>query len=204
MDYNYEQSRYVLKQQSLFPFMPAVSYGVNFNKITMGEGIEQYKRTKAEWLANSSRNNIGLQFNKWLGYNYAWDIYVFAVRYGYGIKKYLRVGAEFSGFVRESKYLDVEINPNFNFGLFVRGKISKLKYLHPFVETSVYYSYNYFVTEGEPVYVEHKYFSGFIAPGITINLAKGGLNLDIFYKFSPHEMIDGRKSVITWRVCFNF
>ncbi|MDD3741293.1 MAG: TonB-dependent receptor plug domain-containing protein [Bacteroidales bacterium] len=204
MDFNYEQSRYLLKQQSLFPFMPAVSYSINFNKVSIAEGIEQYKTTKAEWLSNSSRNNIGLQFNKWMGYGDGWNIYVFAARYGYGIKKYLRVGAEFSGFVRERMRNEIQINPNLNFGVFARGKICKLKYLHPFVETSFYYSYNYFVREDEPDYIEHKYISGYIAPGVTLNLAKGGLNFDIFYKFSPHEMIDGRKSVITWRICLNF
>jgi hypothetical protein len=95
------------------------------------------------------------------------------------------------------------INKTFNFGLFARFKYSQLKYLHPFFESSCYYSYAYYVTANEPRNVEHKYLSGYVAPGITINLAKGGLNFDIFYKFSPHEMIDERKSVITWRVCFN-
>lgn len=207
MQFDDVMNKYNLKQQSLFPFMPTVSYSVNFNKVSIGEGLEQYKRTKAEWLANSSKNNIGLQFNKWLGYGDGWDMNVFALRYGYSVKKYLRIGAEFSGYRRE-RYIGANygsiINHNLNIGLFVRCKYSKLKYLHPFFETSCYYSYNYFITENEPRFVEHQHITGYIAPGITLNVLKGGLNFDIFYKFAPLEIIDSKKSVITWRIGFNF
>lgn len=196
-----------MHQLSIFPFMPAISYSVNFNKVSLLERIRPYKESQKEHQEIFHRHSIGLQINQYLGDIKNYKPLVFAGRYSFGILKWLSVGAEVSGF-RENKTLSDGSRKNSldaRYGLFCRVKYPDLKYFHPFVEVSVYYGHYTETLTGTNGYAKKSdYFSGYAAPGISINLFRKRISLDFFYKFSPRKIIDNKWHVVTWRLNVNF
>jgi outer membrane receptor for ferrienterochelin and colicin len=205
--YVYFLWRYEMRQFSLFPFMPALSYSVNFNKVSLIERGRPYLKSQKEFQEIFHRHSIGFQINPYLGDIKYYKPLVFAGRYTYGIFNYLSVGAEFSGFYDNGKLNANVSRTTFDtrYGLLCRVKYPYLKYFHPFIEVSVYYGH---VKEETAVanagIKKSDYFSGYAAPGISVNMFRKRISLDFFYKFSPRKIIDDKYYVMTWRLNVNF
>ena len=196
-----------MHQLSIFPFMPAISYSVNFNTASLLERGRPYLESQKEFREIFHRHSIGFQINSYLGDIKSYKPTVFAARYTYGIFDYLLVGAEFSGFYDNGK-LNTKVSrttTDVRYGVLCRVKYPYLKYFHPFFEVSAYYGHVKEVTKGENGVVKKSdYFSGYAAPGISVNMFRKRISLDFFYKFSPRKIIDNKYYVMTWRLNVNF
>ncbi len=189
-------------QYSIFPFMPTINYSVNFNKISLLERGKPYLESQKEFSKIFRRHSLGFQFNPYLGDMNNYKPIVFAARYSFGIFDYLSVGVEFSGY-KATTNLTSEVDTRY--GVLCRAKYPYLKYLHPFVEISAYYgrlSETYSLSTNKNSITN--YFSGYAAPGISINLIKKYFSIDFMYKFSPRKIIDAKFRVISWRLNVNF
>ena len=196
-----------MHQLSIFPFMPAFSYSVNFNKVSLLERIRPYKVSQKEHQEIFFRHSIGFQINQYLGDIKNYKPLVFAGRYSFGILKWLSVGAEVSGFCENKTLSDGSHKTSLDarYGLFCHVKYPYLKYFHPFVEVSVYYGHYTETLSGANGYAKKSdYFSGYAAPGISVNMFRKRISLDFFYKFSPRKIIDDKYYVMSWRLNVNF
>jgi hypothetical protein len=135
---------------------------------------------------------------------------VFAIRYGMRIKPSLSVGLEFSGFnlkIFQNETAIHSIN-SFNYGAFTRFSVNKFQHIKPFAEASFYYTYNkgWLIPEHqtEREYVSDGFIGGYIAPGVSFCLFKDRIRMDIMYKFSPRYLVNSKKSVVSWRISYNF
>lgn len=137
---------------------------------------------------------------------------VFAFRYGYRLYPNIIIGPEISGFDFRRKESDTVMSfvyNRINIGGFSRYTINKFKVIKPFTEISLYYnrSWNYvwfaWVDDGVAYSVFNR-FGVYIAPGITFNLAKGKIGIDLMYKFSNLAFANFKKSVFSWRITYNF
>ena len=205
--YVYFLRNYEMWQFSLFPFMPALSYSVNFNKVSLIERGRPYLESQKKFQEIFHRHSIGFQINPYLGDIKYYKPLVFAGRYTYGIFNYLSVGAEFSGFYDNGK-LNTKVSKttlDVRYGLLCRVKYPYLKYFHPFIEVSAYYGHVKEETKGTNAGIKKSdYFSGYAAPGISVNMFRKRISLDFFYKFSPRKIIDNKYYVMTWRMNVNF
>ena len=192
---------------SIFPFMPALSYSVNFNKVSLIERGRPYLESQKEFQEIFHRHSIGFQINPYLGDIKFYKPLVFAGRYTYGIFNYLSVGAEFSGFYDNGK-LNTKVSRttlDARYGVLCRVKYPYLKYFHPFIEVSAYYGHVKEETKGTNAGIKKSdYFSGYAAPGISVNMFRKRISFDFFYKFSPRKIIDNKYYVMTWRMNVNF
>ena len=192
---------------SIFPFMPALSYSVNFNKVSLIERGRPYLESQKKFQEIFHRHSIGFQINPYLGDIKYYKPLVFAGRYTYGIFNYLSVGAEFSGFYDNGK-LNTKVSRttlDARYGVLCRVKYPYLKYFHPFIEVSAYYGHVKEETKGTNAGIKKSdYFSGYAAPGISVNMFRKRISFDFFYKFSPRKIIDNKYYVMTWRMNVNF
>lgn len=194
-------------QRSIFPFMPFLNYSVNFNKVSLIERGLPYLESMKEHYDIFRRHSIGFQLSPYLGdIKYSKPL-VFAGRYMFGIFNYLSVGAEFSDYKETVKINTSDTKTSFDtrYGAICRATLPYLKHLHPFVEVSAYYGH-FTQTFTGTAHSDKKddYFSFYAAPGLSINMFKKYLSLDLMYKFSPRKMIDNKKMVFSWRVNVNF
>lgn len=205
--YLYFISNTQMCQLSIIPFMPALSYSVNFNKISLIERKTPYLQSQKEHQEIFRRHSIGFQINEYMGNIKQYKPLVFAARYAFGIKNWLSAGAEFSGF-RENKKISQDsrrICLDTRYAFFGRAKYTRLKYLHPFIEIAAYYGHHsQKFTNSDNIYNKSDYFSCYGAPGISINLFKKIISVDFMYKFSPSKIIDNKYYVMSWRLNFNF
>lgn len=205
--YVYYISNDEMWQFSIFPFMPALSYSVNFNKVSLLERGTPYKESRKKFHDIFYRHTIGFQTNPYLGDIKFYKPAVFAARYTFGIFDYLSVGAEFSGFYDNGK-LNTKVSRttlDTRYGLLCHVKYPYLKYLHPFFEVSVYYGHVKEENKGIDADIKKSdYFSGYAAPGISINMYRKRISFDFFYKFSPRKIINNKYHVLTWRMNVNF
>lgn len=196
-----------MHQLSIFPFMPAISYSMNFNKVSLIERGRPYKESQKEFQEIFRKHSIGFQINSYLGDIKFYKPLVFAGRYSFGILKWLSVGTEISGF-RENKKVNDDsrkISLDTRYGVLCRVKYPYLKYFHPFVEVSAYYGHYTESLTGANGYVKKSdYFSGYAAPGISVNMYRKRISFDFFYKFSPRKIINNKYHVLTWRMNVNF
>ncbi|MBR3947680.1 MAG: TonB-dependent receptor [Bacteroidales bacterium] len=192
---------------SIFPFMPALSYSVNFNKVSLIERGRPYLESQKKFQEIFHRHSIGFQINPYLGDIKYYKPLVFAGRYTYGIFNYLSVGAEFSGFYDNGK-LNTKVSRttlDARYGVLCRVKYPYLKYIHPFLEVSAYYGHVKEENKGANAGIRKSdYFSGYAAPGISLNMFRKRISFDFFYKFSPRKIIDNKYYVMTWRMNVNF
>ena len=161
------------------------------------------------------KHNIAIQFNPaysnleeliWHGSDTQMKAY--ALRYGYKVHPNITIGPEFSGFKLKTTQNNVLVHENnsLNFGVFSRYTLNKFRIVKPFAEASFYYTYNqaWFIQEAERVDVNSDYIGGYFAPGLSFCFLKNRINLDVMYKFSPRYFVNSKKSVISWRLCYNF
>ncbi len=196
-----------MHQLSIFPFLPAISYSVNFNKVSLLERIRPYKESQKEHQEIFLQHSIGFQLNPYLGDIKSYKPLVFAGRYSFSILKWLSVGVEISGFSENKTINDFshKISLDTRYGLLCRVKYPYLKYFHPFFEVSAYYGHVKEETLGLNSEIKKSdYFSGYAAPGISVNMFRKRISFDFFYKFSPRKIINNKYHVLTWRLNFNF
>ena len=96
---------------------------------------------------------------------------------------------------------------NFNLGGFIRYSFLPESRIKPFFELSSYYTfYNYknLGTGGAETSGSDNYLSGYLAPGISLFSKSKKFSIDLFYKFSNKDFINGKQSVLSYRLNFRF
>jgi hypothetical protein len=99
---------------------------------------------------------------------------------------------------------------NFNIGAFARYSLLPKSRIRPFFELSPYYTFHSYKNFPEANYYgtlppeKTSYFSGYIAPGITLFNKSRNVSLDLMYKFSNKQFVNGSKSVFSYRLNINF
>jgi hypothetical protein len=97
-----------------------------------------------------------------------------------------------------------------NLGGFIRYSILPASRVKPFFELSPYYTFNHLKSttvhtqEGVGLEYDKSWFSGYLSPGITLSSKNRRFSLDLMYKFTDKGFANGKKSVFTYRLNFNF
>jgi hypothetical protein len=162
--------------------------------------------------AQSGKNHsIGLQFNPYLDeslFNGDAIKPVYALRYTFNIKDYITLGPELSGsFMRGPIAGPVYKSSNFNMGGFFRYSFLPESRIKPFFELSTYYtffSYQQLGPGGTETSGSDSYLSGYLAPGISLFSKSRKFSVDLFYKFSNKDFVNGKQSVLSYRLNFRF
>jgi hypothetical protein len=134
-----------------------------------------------------------------------------AIRYSYRHNPNISFGPEISGFDRKSFQTDttiLAISNDLNIGSFARYNLNKPKFFKPFAEVGLYYQRAWSLVWFSWVDgISRNCFNRFgvyVAPGISFCFVKNRVNFDIMYKFSNLDMANYKKSVISWRITYNF
>jgi len=162
----------------------------------------------------STRHSIGFQVNPYID-----DLLftntsvkpVYAFRYTYNVNDHLSLGPEFSGYHIIMLNSDPNFTiSNFNIGAFARYSFLPESRIKPFFEVSPYYTFHSYKNFPETNYYgtlppdKTSYFSGYIAPGITLFNKSRNVSLDLMYKFSNKQFVNGSKSVFSYRLNIRF
>jgi hypothetical protein len=165
---------------------------------------------------NYKKNQIGIQFNPFIndrmlstGGLSLIDI-VSSLRYGYRITKNVTTGMEFScGFP-----ININSGKNFHYfnyfsyriGLYARYSILSERRLQLFAEASPFFSHytRDFTSSSDPSPFRINKFGYYVAPGVTLYSKSKRISFDLYYKFSDLMFKNGRKSVISYKVNYNF
>ncbi len=153
------------------------------------------------------KNQIGIQFNPYINQQF-FDFKnmntVSALRYGYRFTKNITTGIEFScnfpiniGSGQRFNYF------NYRIGLFSRYSILAEKRFQIFAEGSPYYFHSYTEYITSPDYKFNK-FGFYVAPGISLYSRRKKISFDLYYKLSNLPFVNGNKSVISYKVNYNF
>ena len=154
------------------------------------------------------RNQIGIQLNPFIDENLIDGLImkiVGGVRYGYKITKSILLGVEAFG---DYSYFFNQSNPvhfySYKIGLFSRYSIPAERRVQGFLEVSPYYGHSY--RSGTLDLLEKKTdkFGVYAAPGISLYSKNKKFSLDLYYKFSTLTFINGKKSVFSYKINFNF
>ena len=133
---------------------------------------------------------------------------VYALRYTFTIKDHISLGPELSGsFMRLPTVGPAYRSSNINLGGFARYSFLPESRVRPFFELSSYYTfYNYknLGTGGIETHGSDSYLSGYLAPGISLFSKSRKFSVDLFYKFSNKDFVNGKKYVLSYRFNFNF
>jgi hypothetical protein len=162
------------------------------------------------------KNQIGIQFNPYIndrllntgGFSMI-DV-VTALRYGYRITKNVTTGMEFVS------YFPININSGQNFhyfnyfsykiGLYARYSILSERRFQIFAEASPSFSHYWrelTSSSDQTSYSDNK-FGYYVAPGVTLYSKNKRFSFDLYYKFSNLRFTNDNKSVISYKVNYNF
>lgn len=153
---------------------------------------------------------MGIQFNPYLNSSFfSGDIkqYPFALRYGWMAPLGISFGPEFSGFFGNSSSANWHV---LNFGMFFRYTFLKQKNVSPFAEASGFYRTgkltitNGMQPEENGQTTIHNGFSYYFAPGISINLYRKKLLLDVMVKLSADRFLNGEYFIPSIRIVYRF
>jgi hypothetical protein len=157
------------------------------------------------------QHSIGLQLNPYIDeslFDGSAIKPVFALRYTFSIKDHITLGPEFSGsFMRVPTVGPAYRSSNINLGGFVRYSFLPESRVKPFFELSSYYtfySYKNLGTGGTETSGSDSYLSGYLAPGISLFSKSRKFSVDLFYKFSNKDFVNGKQSVLSYRLNFRF
>jgi len=151
------------------------------------------------------RNQIGIQFNPYINEQF-FDFYIMntvsALRYRYGITKNISTGMEFSC----NFPINISSGQSFHYfsyrvGPFSRFSILPDKRFQVFAEASPYYLHS--IVKTTPEYKSDK-FGIYVAPGVSLYSKSKKFSFDLYYKFSNLVQVNGKKSVISYKVNYNF
>jgi hypothetical protein len=164
---------------------------------------------------SGTSHSVGLQLNPFLDENFfngnAFKP-VYALRYTISIKDHITLGPEISGYnIRVPTIGPAYRSSSFNVGGFFRYSILPASRIRPFLELSPYYTfYSYKIKRPAETFSgtepsgKSSYFSGYVAPGITLFNKSQKISLDVFYKFSGKDFLNGKQSVLSYRFNFRF
>lgn len=163
----------------------------------------------------SYKHFIGIQINPYpmLIKGFSWDeihAYAYAMRYGYQLNMNYSLGAELSGYQIDSyQYLYKNSQSKmYQAGLFGRYTYSGVKTFNPYAEFSLYYAYStswsQLRLESPRISSTNHNISGYIALGTSWRLFTDRLSLDVMYKFTNQNFVNGRKHVMSYRLNFHF
>ena len=158
----------------------------------------------------SKKHIVGFQVNPHISsrsFKYPYpDQYVFALRYGFLITSKISLGPEFS-----CNYFKDEISTAYSLsaGIFLRYTFMEKKAILPFIESSVFYQIGKTkITNEDYVYDDDTYYDNtfvyYFAPGITVNLWKNIITLDLMVKASTVKLFFGNNIVPSYKLQFNF
>ena len=157
---------------------------------------------------NSTHNLIGIQFNPYLDEEFFHGLVmntVYAIRYGYKIAETITIGAEFTGYFPYFFSLSNPVNYyNYNFGIFTRYSLWNKKRIQGFLELSTYYSYRFQEASQYTSEIKENKFGIYLAPGISFFSKNKKFSVDLYYKFSNLSFVNGKKSVLSYKVNYNF
>lgn len=159
-------------------------------------------------------HSIGLQLNPYLNaslFNGAAIKPVYALRYTFSIKDHITLGPELSGnFVRVPTVAPGYTSSNINLGGFLRYSFFPESRVKPFFELSSYYTFYSYKNRPADTYIgpepsgNGSYLSGYLAPGISLFSKSQKFSIDLFYKFSNKDFVNGKQSVLSYRLNFIF
>lgn len=160
-----------------------------------------------------SNHSIGLQLNPYVDEFLFTNTFVkpvFALRYSWGIKDHISFGPEISGFQFKALSNDYSVK-NLNVGGFFRYSFLPSSRIKPFIELSPYYTFQSWKNAPVENFGEllepngsKSYLSGYVAPGISLYCKSKKISLDLFYKFSDKPFVNGKQSVLSYRLNYNF
>jgi len=156
------------------------------------------------------RNQIGIQLNPYLDDNLFQRILmktIIGVRYGYKLSEPLLLGAEASGSF--PYFFNKSNRPYFysiRAGIFTRYSIPSGKRLQCFLEVSPYLSHYFQEWKSSE---DHSSLSSnklglYAAPGVTLYSKSKKISFDLYYKFSNQWLVNDTKSVLSYKLNFNF
>lgn len=155
--------------------------------------------------------SIGLQLNPYLDeslFNGNAIKPVYALRYTFSIKDHITLGPELSGsFIRVPSVGPAFKSSNIKLGGFLRYSFLPESRIKPFFELSTYYTFHHYknhVTGGIETSGSDSYLSGYLAPGISLFSKSRKFSIDLFYKFSNKDFVNGKQSVLSYRFNFRF
>jgi hypothetical protein len=130
---------------------------------------------------------------------------VYAIRYGYKISEPITLGAEFSGYFPYFFSLSNPVNYyNYNFGIFSRYSFKDKKRIQGFLELSPYYSHWFQEESQYTSEIKENKFGVYVAPGISFFSKNKKFSVDLYYKFSNLTFVNSKKSVLSYKVNYNF
>lgn len=161
---------------------------------------------------NKTSHSIGLQLNPYINADLFAGInirYVYALRYSFSIKDHITLGPELSGYYFKENSVDysasiVNIGGFFRYSFFPEARVK------PFFELSPYYSFFNYKNLPENAYPSmlpkgtDSYLSGYLAPGVSLFNKSKKISLDLFYKFSNKNFVNGNQAVLSYRLNFRF
>ncbi len=159
------------------------------------------------------KNQIGIQFNPFINeqfFNFRYMNTISAVRYSHRITKNFTSGVElsFNLPINISSIQNFQIYNYFmyNIGLITRYSVLSERQIQVFAEASPFYSHYWreLTSSSDPTsYTDYK-FGYYVAPGVTLFSKNKRVSFDLYYKFSNLYFINGNKSVLSYKVNYNF
>jgi len=159
------------------------------------------------------RNQIGIQLNPYINEQFFYFQImntVSALRYGYRITKNITAGMEFAS----SFPININSGQNFSYfnnfvfktGLYTRYSILSQRRFQIFTEASPYFSHYWreWTSSSDPSPYRINKFGYYVAPGVTLYSRSKRISFDLYYKFSNLFFLNGKKSVLSYKVNFNF
>ncbi len=154
------------------------------------------------------RNQIGIQLNPYLNEDFFTftDFHIVSsLRYYYRVTKNVSLGTEFS-YIFPVREISNAKDPSYlKIGFLSRYSIRTSKRIQMFAEVSPYYLYfqgETFLPPIEKIHI-HRY-SFYVAPGVSLYSKNKRFSFDLYYKFSNTNYFYSKKSVISYKLNFNF
>ncbi len=159
------------------------------------------------------KNQIGIQFNPYINeqfFDFRIINTVSALRYGYRITKNITTGLEFSC----NFPINIASGQNFHYfnyfsykiGLLTRYSILSERRFQIFAEASPYLSHylREWTSSSNLTPFRISKFGYYAAPGVTLYSKNKKNSFDLYYKYSNLSFVNGNKSVLSYKVNFNF
>lgn len=160
------------------------------------------------------RNQIGIQLNPFFDQQFfSFSGYmrtVAALRYGYRITRNVTTGMEFGC----SFPIDVNSGRNYNYydyfsyriSLYTRYSILTEKRFQIFAEASPHFSHFWseMTSTFDPSAYRINKFGYYVAPGVSLYSKSKRISFDIYYKFSNLMFMNGNKSLLSYKLNYNF
>lgn len=162
------------------------------------------------------KNQIGIQFNPYINEQLLSTgglrnmTAVSALRYGYRITKNITTSIEFScNFpinISSGQSYHYFNSFSYRIGLVTRYSILTEKRFQLFAEVSPYFSHYYreWTSSSDHSAYRNSKFGYYVAPGVTLYSKSKRISFDLYYKLSNLAFTNGNKSVLSYKVNYNF